>query len=173
MPKNWSDIKAKKELVIEEVKHLKTSATGDSTAVSAVDALDKKVQQVKTWPPDSGTEAAIIKLHTAAVTAVKKVQDAPKITVSLSKTSKPKFMHNASASGGTSAGTKYPVWTFSFKDAVTGKTGSVDITMTSAMTKDEPTAKKLMSEAAIAAVQKVYPKGSVSMVSSTMSLNDK
>jgi hypothetical protein len=173
MSKSWSEIKAKKELVVAEVKSLKEHAGSDSTALAAVSALSKKLEQVKNWPPDSGTEKALITLHTTAVTAVKHVTEAPKITVSLTKTSKPKFMHNASASGGTSAGTKFPVWSFSFKDTVSGKTGEVDITMTSAMTKDENTAKKLMAEAAIAAVQKVYPKGSVTMVSSTMTLNDK
>ena len=45
--------------------------------------------------------------------------------------------------------------------------------MTSAMGKDEPTAKKLMAEAALTKVKALFPKAeSVTMVSSTMSVGD-
>ena len=77
------------------------------------------------------------------------------IDVALLKYTKPKFMHNA-----TSAGT-LPVWTFKYIDTATKKSGEVDITMTTAMTKDEATAKKMMSDAAIAEVKKHYPKAHV------------
>lgn len=79
------------------------------------------------------------------------------IEVKLAKTTKPKFMHNAEKAG------KLPVWTYSFTDKDTKKTGSVDINMTKNMTKDENTASKMMNEAAIAVVKKNYPGATVKL----------
>ena len=162
MSKTWDQIKNKREDVVNALKTLKTEASGDSTATTAVTNAEKKLSGIKTWPPDPGTATALKGLYDAAAAAVKKIVDAPKIEVSLTKTTSPKFMHNATKAG------ILPVWTFGFKDSVSGKAGSVDIHMTSAMTKDEPTAKKMMSDAAIAEVKKQYPKATVSVKSSTL-----
>ena len=85
-----------------------------------------------------------------------------KIQIKLKSTTKPKFMHNAGKAG------TLPKWTFEFEDLETHKKGSVTIDMTRNMTKDEPTAKKMMAAAAVAEVKKHYPKAEVSVVTSTL-----
>jgi hypothetical protein len=140
MAKKWVDVKNKKEDVLAE---LKTCA--ESTSKTAALA---KVNAVKKWRPDSGTLAAIQKSYDEATKVVAKA--APQnIDVALKSYTRPKFAHNA-----TNAGT-LPVWTFQYTDTAPKKTGTVDITMSRSMTKDEPTAKKMMADAA--AVKKNYP----------------
>ena len=146
MAKAWNEVKHKKDDVIAQLKTLPDTPTRKK-------ALDK-VTAIKNWPPDSGTEAAVKTLYEEASKAT--AQAAPQnIDVALKSYTKPKFAHNA-----TNAGT-LPKWTFQYIDTATHKTGEVEITMTTSMTKDEPTAKKLMSEAAIAEVKKHYPSATV------------
>ena len=83
-----------------------------------------------------------------------------KLEVKLKSTTKPKFMHNAGKAG------TLPKWTFEFQDTETKKKGEVTITMTKNMTKDEPTAKKAMADAAVKEVKKNYPKAEVKIVGS-------
>jgi hypothetical protein len=146
MAKGWNDVKHKKEDVIKELK-----AMPDSTAKTQATS---KVTAIKNWPPDSGTEAAVKKLYDEAAKATANAGPQT-IDVALKSYTKPKFAHNA-----TNAGT-LPKWTFQYVDTDTKKKGEVEITMTTAMTKDEPTAKKLMSEAAVAEVKKHYPGATV------------
>lgn len=146
MAKAWKEVKDSKEEIIKALKGFEDS--GDKTTALT------KTNATKKWPPDSGTLSAIQKAYEAAAKA--KAEDAPQeIGVALKSYTKPKFAHNA-----TKAGT-LPVWTFQYTDKATKKSGTVDITMTTSMTKDEPTAKKLMSEAAVAEVKKHYPKATV------------
>lgn len=80
------------------------------------------------------------------------------IAVSLKNTTKPKFMHNATSAG------KLPVWTFAAVDAKTKKPlGLIQVNMTTQMTKDENTAKKMMADTAVAQVKKEYPKAKVKL----------
>ena len=160
MAKTWDEVKHKKEDLVAALKTLKAGCSGDSTCTAAVTKAEGKLGQIKTWPPDPGTADAMKGLYNAAAEAVKKVATVPKISVSLTKTTSPKFMHNAGKVG------TLPVWTFGFKDSVSGKSGSVDIHMTTAMTKDEPTAKKMMSDAAVAEVKKKYPDATITITGS-------
>ena len=146
MAKKWDDVKDSKEDII---KALKDFAESDDKKTALT-----KLNSAKKWPPDTGTLAAIKKAYDAAAKA--KDEDEPQeLAVALKSYTKPKFAHNASKAG------TLPVWTFQYTDKATKKTGTVDITMTTTMTKDEPTAKKLMSEAAVAEVKKHYPKATV------------
>jgi hypothetical protein len=146
MAKKWDDVKHKQADVANE---LKTFAD-----TPARKAAVTKLASIKKWPADSGSEAAMKKLYDDAA----KVAAAPQaqaIDVALKSYTRPKFAHNASNAG------TLPVWTFQFVDTATRKTGEVAITMTKSMTKDEPTAKKQMSDAAVAEVKKRYPKATV------------
>lgn len=96
-----------------------------------------------------------VKKSLAEIAQKAKEAEPAKIDVALLKYTKPKFAHNA-----TNAGT-LPKWTFQYIDTVSKKKGEVEITMSKAMTKDEPTAKKMMSDAAVAEVKKHYPKAEV------------
>lgn len=153
MAKKWDDVKHKQDDVAKELKTLP-----DTPARKA--ALTK-LGSIKKWPPDSGTETAMKKLYEEAAKA--SATPAPQnIDVALKSYTRPKFAHNA-----TNAGT-LPKWTFQYVDTASKKTGEVEITMTTAMTKDEPTAKKLMSDAAVAAVKKHYPGATVKINNSSL-----
>jgi len=152
MAKKWDEVKHKQE---EVSKELKTFADTDERKAALT-----KLGSIKKWPPDTGTADAMKKLYEAAAKAVK--EEAQNIDVALKSYTKPKFAHNASKAG------TLPKWTFQYKDTATNKTGEVEITMTTAMTKDEPTAKKLMSNAAVAEVKKHYPKATVKINNSSL-----
>lgn len=146
MAKKWDDVKHKKEDVAKELASC--PETDERKAAST------KLNSIKNWPPDPGTATAMKSLYEKAAAAHAEPTE-QNIDVALKSYTKPKFAHNA-----TNAGT-LPKWTFQYTDTSTKKVGTVEITMTTAMTKDEPTAKKLMSEAAIARIQKEYPKAHI------------
>jgi hypothetical protein len=153
MAKKWDDVKHKQEDVMKELKTF-PDTTARKTALT-------KLGSIKKWPPDSGTETAMKKLYEEAGKAPA-TSEPETIDVALKSYTKPKFAHNA-----TNAGT-LPKWTFQYIDTATKKTGEVEITMTTAMTKDEGTAKKLMSDAAVAEVKKHYPKATVKINNSSL-----
>jgi len=153
MAKKWDDVKHKQTDVANE---LKTFADTPERKAAAT-----KLSSIKKWPADTATEAAMKKLYEAAA-KVATASAAQTIDVALKSYTKPKFAHNA-----TNAGT-LPKWTFQYVDTATKKTGEVVIEMSKSMTKDEPTAKKLMSDAAVAEVKKHYPKATVKINNSSL-----
>lgn len=153
MAKKWDEVKHKQDDVAKELKTLPDNA--------ARKAALTKLGSIKKWPPDSGTETAMKKLYEEAVKSGA-TAGPQNIDVALKSYTKPKFAHNAAKAG------TLPKWTFQYVDTGTKKTGEVEITMTTAMTKDEPTAKKLMSEAAVAEVKKNYPKATVKINNSSL-----
>lgn len=146
MAKKWDDVKHKSEDVMKELKTF-PDTPARKTAMT-------KLTAIKKWPPDAGTETAMKKVYEEASKATAQAEP-QNIDVALKSYTKPKFAHNA-----TNAGT-LPKWTFQYVDTATKKTGEVEITMTTTMTKDEPTAKRLMSDAAVAEVKKHYPGATV------------
>lgn len=146
MAKTWDQVKHKKEDIVKEL-----NALPDCTEKKAATT---KMSGIKNWPPDKAGSDAMKKLYDAAVKAAASAGP-QEIDVALKSYTKPKFAHNA-----TNAGT-LPKWTFQYIEKATKKTGEVEITMTKAMTKDEATAKKQMSDAAVAEVKKHYPKATV------------
>lgn len=93
------------------------------------------------------------------LSSVKQADYVPEeVAISLKSTTKPKFMHNATAAG------KLPVWTFAAVDAKTKKPlGTIQVNMTTQMTKDENTAKKMMADSALAEAKKEWPKAKVKL----------
>lgn len=152
MARKWDDVKHQQADVANE---LKTFAETPARQAAAT-----KLASLRKWPLDAGTAAAMKKLYDEAAKAT--APQAQSIDVALKSYTRPKFAHNAGHAG------TLPVWTFQFVDTVTKKTGEVAITMTRTMTKDEPTAKKQMSDAAVAAVQKRYPKATVKINNSSL-----
>jgi hypothetical protein len=104
--------------------------------------------------------AVLVKTGKQLLSSVHEAEYVPdSVAVKLKGFTRPKFMHNASKTD------KLPVWTFSAIDAKTKKPlGEVKIEMTAQMTKDEPTAKKMMADAAVAAMKKQFPTAQVKMV---------
>jgi hypothetical protein len=142
---------------VGDVKHKQADVANELKTFAdtpARKAAVSKLASIKKWPADSGTEAAMKKLYDDAA-KVAAAPEAQAIDVALKSYTRPKFAHNA-GHGGT-----LPVWTFQFVDTATKKSGEVAMTMTKSMTKDEPTAKKQMSDAAVAEVKKRYPTATV------------
>ena len=148
---------------VDDVKHKQADVASELKTFAdtpARKAAATKLASLKKWPLDAGTAAVMKKLYDEAAKAA--APEAQAIDVALKSYTRPKFAHNAGNAG------TLPVWTFQFVDTATKKTGEVAITMTKSMTKDEPTAKKQMSDAAVAEVKKRYPKATVKVNNSSL-----
>jgi hypothetical protein len=145
--------------LLAEAEHYMKRIANVKMFVAKIPITDKKF---------TDTKAAVLKFQkdtkTELANLAKKAdsKEPEVIDVALLKYTRPKFMHNATAAG------TLPVWTFQFTDTATKKTGQVDIEMKSSMTKDEATAKKMMSDAAIVEVKKHYPKATVKINNSSL-----